>query len=474
MSGAEDEVHAVLSAALTGLTGLTGKDRLTVAEFGAAGAVIVRVYRDENGTPRAEEPRPEARAAALRSAESFYRELNPAFIVRTAESLPAELAGLLPGHRGVPVYQCRTPLKKLVQSAIGVSPLVLSYELALLTPLPDGRLEVTSRPLFPVGAETGHETRLTVRCAAADGDGTAFAVVTREPRPDIPPRERRLRPVQIQSAVVPPGTFQVTARLERPGRVSFQGIPGLLGSSPGPPAAVRQAWDERLLAVPDRLARSEPVHLVCLVEVSGGEQRLAGRLEWLAKLVKEAESGLRDLRVSVLAYGPHSVSWSVDEEPYRLLAWLGSAQTAEQALNGLADQVSGPREYLDAAQLECVLEGLARHLPDGDGRPVVVTAGGRPPHPPGMDTGTGIIPCPDRVDWTAQLDRIGALGATFGALRDERSTGAVWRALGRDAAATVDVVDIADFAARLGLHEAARPAPFPFADQSVPQLAAHR
>jgi hypothetical protein len=471
---AEDEVHAALSDALARLT---GNSRFTVVEFGAAGATIVRVYRDENGTPRPEEPRAEVRASALRDADTFYRELDPAFIVRTSDALPGELPRLLPApddsqvtvgrpfRRGVPVFRCDTPLKELVKTAIRVSPLVLGYELAVLAPLPDGRLGLSSRPLFPVGAETGHEVRFQVRCAATDATGTAFAVVTREPRPDIPPRDRELQPVQLQSVTVAPGTYQVTARLDRPGRVTFHGVPGLPDLPPASRGTLRAAWDARRRSIPDRLVSADPVHLVCLVEVSGGEERLRGRVEWLAKLIGEAESGARTLSVSVLGYGPHSVSWAVDEEPYRLLAWEAPGPVAEQALRGLVDRVADEREYLEAAQLECALEGIARHLPEAQGRPVLVTAGGRPPHPPGMDTDTGIIPCPDRVAWAPQVERISALGATFGALHDQRSRGAAWQALGRDAAAaTGDAVDLVDFAARLGLRESDRSAPLPFTD----------
>lgn len=465
MNGAEDEVH---NALLDALAGLSGSSRFTVVEFGADDVTIVRVYRDENGTPRPEYPRPEVRAAAMRSPEAFYRELHPAFVVRTPDELPGELTRFLPGltagPRPVPVYECRTPLKELVKAAVTVCPLVLKYELAVLEPLGDGRVELAGRPLFPVGAETGHETRIRVRCEATDGDGIAFAVVTREPRPDIAPRDRRLQPVQLQTAVVPPGSYQLTARLERPGRVTFHGIPGILGTSPPDRDELLLAWEERRSRVPERLPRSEPVHLVCVVETSGGEQLLADRIEWLTKLVKEADSSARRLSVSVLAYGPHSVSWAVDEEPYRLLAWLTSGEAAVQALGGLADRTVDKRAYLEAAQLECVLEGLARNLPNCEGRQVLVTAGGRPPHPARMDTGTGIIPCPDRVDWTAQFDKLSALGTAFGAIRDPGRRAEVWHALGRDAAATGDVVDIVDFAARLGLRETGQAAPFPFID----------
>jgi hypothetical protein len=82
-----------------------------------------------------------------------------------------------------------------------------------------------------------------------------------------------------------------------------------------------------------------------------------------------------------------------------------------------------------------------------------------------MDIRTTVIPCPDRVNWRWQVDKIGSLGATFGALRDSDARGEIWRMLGRDAMATVDdAVDMPDFAARLGLRTAAQTVLFPFVD----------
>src|ERR1700743_1861796 len=89
MIGAEDEVHDALSDELARITGAA---RFTVVELGAAGATIWRVYRDENGTPRAEQPR--VRASSLQHPDAFYREVDPAFIVRTAADLPDDLLGL--------------------------------------------------------------------------------------------------------------------------------------------------------------------------------------------------------------------------------------------------------------------------------------------------------------------------------------------------------------------------------------------
>lgn len=458
MIGAEDEVRDALSDELARLTGNT---RFTVVEFGVIGPTIWRVFRDANGTPRAEQPR--VHAAALKDPDAFYREVNPAFIVRTAVSLPDELLVLLPGARGVPVYECRTPLEDQVREAIRDSPLVLGYELAVLKQVPAGRpdagrLVLTGHQLFPPGVTQGHRAVVRVRCEPTDGDGTVFAIVTRDRRPDMPPNAQPLRPVHIQYAPVPADTYEVTAVLTRPGRVLLQGLPVPLSKFTG-------SWDSVKDQVPDRLASAEPVHLVCLVEVSGGADLLELRIDRLSQLIDEAEKGAGRLTVSVVAYGPHSVAWSVDEQPVAVRSWVGTGARAEQELRALSGRTPETREYRRAAQLECALEIVARHLSDRDGRPVIVTAGGRPPHPHAMDTRTTLIPCPDRVNWKWQHDKIRTLGALFGALRDSGARGEIWRSLGADIVATVDdPVDMQDFATRLGLREAAQTIPFPFAD----------
>jgi hypothetical protein len=461
MSGAEDEVHFVLSEALSRLT---GSSRFTVAGFTGSGAVIVRIYRDANGTPRPEEPRPEVRAAALRSADAFHREFNPVCIVRTDDVLPPELHRLLADTRGVPVLECQTSLKQLVLDAIRMSPLVQGYELAVLRKLPDDRVELAGTPLFPVGSSWGLEVRVQVTIEPTDSEGTTFAVVTKDPRPEIPPLEREFLPVQVESAVVDSGSRELTVRLERPGKVTFEGL-SPLGTSPTAPAELWRLWNDRRRRVPERLSKAARVHLVCLVEATGGDTLLNHRIDRLAKLISEAEQGVSELNVSVISYGPHSVSWALDEEPYRVRLWAGPAQAAERALRVLPGRVASDLEYPLAAQLECVLQGVATHLADEDGRPVIVTAGGRAPHPHEMDTTTGIIPCPDRVHWRGHVKTIDSLKASFGALRDPSCSSAIWGELGRDASGTVDdAVDIADFAARLGLRGAGQTVPFPFID----------
>jgi hypothetical protein len=485
MTGAEDEVHEALSDELARLTG--NGTFTTIAEFGAdALPVVWRVHRDEHGTPRAQ--RLSVSAAALRDPDAFYRAYDPAFIVRTSDVLSGELLALLhgasqihsasqvqgafqaQGARLVPVYECRVSLEEQLREAIRTSPLELGYELAVLSEVPRGRpdagrLELTGHPLFPMGASHGDQVTVRVRCAPTDGHGTTFAVVTRDPRPNVPPKDRELRPVQLQTAPVPPGTSELTVELARPGRVVFHGLPAEFGKPVTSPDELRSGWADIRRRIPERLVRTEPVHLVCLVEVSGGDERLHLRIDRLVKLVTEAEAAIGRLVVSVVAYGPHSVAWAVDEEPISVRTWAATSERAEQELQGLAVRRPDEREYLRAAQLECALAWLARYLSDADGRPVLVTAGGRPPHPHRMDPRTQLIPCPDRVNWKPQVDRLSELGTVFGALRDRQWRGDIWQALGQKVMATVDdPVDMPDFAAALGLREQGQSVPLPFID----------
>lgn len=455
----DDYVQNALSDELARLTPDT---RFTVIELGAGGATVIRVYRDRNGTPQAEEPRLSASARA--DPDAFYREVSPAFIARTSASLPDELRDLLRGSGGVRVYDCQSSLKDHIRAAIRDSPLVLGYELAVLKRVPDGRsgagnLYVAGQQLFPPGASRGQQTPIRVRIEPTGGDGTVFAVVTREPRPDVPPNSRRLQPVQVQSAVVDPGSYELRAVLTRPGRVQLEGLPAPLEGCARP-------WDDLQRLVPQRLVTPGRVHLVCLLEVCGGDQKLQPRIDRLEELIRVAATGARQLLVSVVAYGPHAVAWAVDDEPIDIRAWAVPSAVALEALDGLTGRKEDEREYCRAAQLECALQAVGRRLSPRDGQPVLVTAGGRSAHPSGMDTRTQIIPCPDRVSWHAELNRLRGIPVrAFGALRDQEWRGDIWPELGRDATATVDAaVDMGSFAAALGLREAAQVVPFPFID----------
>jgi hypothetical protein len=398
--------------------------------------------------------------------ERFCRCVAPKFIVRTPRPLPSALSGLLSGAGPeVPVYTCQASLPELLRAAVRESPLVLAYELAVLRSVPTSssgpsRLVLTGLPLFSPGETQGCQVSIRVNCEPTDDEGTVFAVVTREPRPDLPRQAQPLRPLQIQAAVVPPGRYDLTAVLARPGQVRFQGLRAVL-------RACGRTWADLEQLVPGQLAAQVPVHLVCLIEVCGGDDRLKQRIYRLEELITKAQTGARPLRVSVVAYGAHGVAWKVEDRPPEIRAWAAPGGQAINALRGLVSHQADEREYLRAAQLECALKLVRERLAATGGRPVLVTAGGRPAHPPGLDTSTLIIPCPDWVDGTSELGRLASLpGITFGALRDPRCRGGVWDQLGQHAVATVDdAVDMESFAADLGLLAAAQTVPFPVIGQ---------
>ena len=359
----------------------------------------------------------------------------------------------------------RTPLPELLRAAVRESPLAAGYELAVLKRVPasrtgPARLVLTGQPLFSPGETQGWQVSIRVTCEPTDAEGTAFAVVTREPRPDLPRQAQQLRPLQIQAAVVPPGSYDLTAVLARPGQVRFQGLPAALGSS-------GRSWEELERLVPGQLATQAPVHLVCLIELCGGDDRLKQRLYRLEELISRAQIGARPLRVSVVAYGAHGVAWKVEDSPPEIRAWAAPGDQAINALRGLVGRQPDEREYQRAAQLECALALVRERLAATGGRPVIVTAGGRPAHPPGLDTSSLIIPCPGWVDGMSELGRLLSMpGITLGALRDPTCRGGIWDQLGQHAVATVDdAVDMESFAAGLGLCVATQTVPFPVIEQ---------
>jgi hypothetical protein len=471
----DDEVHEALCDELGRLS---GSATFTVAEFAVGTASIFEISRDEHGTPAAVRWKYSCEDGALRAKqedrwsqvladpERFYRCVAPRFIVRAPQPLPSGLSDLLSGPRPeVPVYICQASLLELLRAAVLESPLALGYELAVLRRVPAGRsgasrVVLTGLPLFSPGETQGCQVSIRVTCEPTDAEGTAFAVVTREPRPDLPRPAQPLRPLQIQAAVVPPGSYTLTAVLVRPGQVRFQGLPAPLG----PPV---RSWAELGRLVPGQLAEPLPVHLVCLIELCGGDDRLKQRIYRLEELITKAQTDARQLRVSVVAYGAHGVAWKVEDQPPEIRAWAASGPKAINALRGLVSRPPDEREYQRAAQLECALKLVRERLAAADGRPVIVTAGGRPAHPPGLDTSTLIIPCPHWVDGAWELGRLlGLPGITLGALCDPKCRGGLWDQLGQHAVATVDdAVDMESFAAGLGLLAAAQTVPFPLVEQ---------
>jgi hypothetical protein len=467
MSG-DEAVHDTLSDELASL-GLTG--HFTLVEFNEDGLAVWTVRRDKGGTPQASKS-PVTLDPDGDPASSYERRIAPLLgdrlllIACTSPQARGELLDLICKRRRVPVHYCQTPLDAQLRDAITGSSLVLDYGLAVLVQRPGtGEVSRTVQQLFAPGASRGSTARVRVRCAPTDGHGTSFAIVTRPPRPDIPRGELPLWPVQVQCAAVPPGGYELEATLSRPGRVKLTGLPANLQSDGTP-------WADLCAQVPARLPEAGPVHLVCALEVSGAEERVRDRIDRLEQLITLAGVNVKRLAVSVIAYGPHSVAWHAPERPASTVARAVDGTQAVRALRGLAGGRPAPdpavdREYPDAAQLECALEAAGRLLAGDGARPVLVTAGRRPPHPPAADPGSDLLPCPDGVDWERQFHSLAGLpGITFGALCDQAARDPVWRRLGRDARATVDdAVDIERFAADLGLRVPGQVIPFPFIDE---------
>ena len=464
MSGDE----ATLAALSFELGRLANGASYTAAEFTAQGVTVWTVSRDDKGTP--ERPRyteltdvPEADPAAL--ADFYTERMAPqlgrlVLAVHSPSDYPADLLTLLLDRYQMPVYECQAPLRDHLRSAITVSPLRVGYELVVLRQTRDGRLAMDLRPLFPQDACSGYSTdEFTVQCPPTDDHGTIFAVMIREHGAGTTPASPRLRPIEIQSAKVSPGEYSISAHLVRPGHVAFHGLPVQLR-----PEA--RTWQEIVRTVPERLPPPRPAHLVCMLEVSGPEH-LEHRIERLEELISAAEASGLLLRVSVVTYGPHAVERRALEEPATVVAWAARSDHAIRKLSALKSRATAKNEYPRAAQVECALRAVAGMFtsknPGKDGRAVLVTAGARPPHPDRVDIQTEIIPCPYRVSWQKIFSSLcGTLpGLRFGALCDPGAVGSVWTFLGRDAIEEVEVVDVAGFAAKLGLLGAVPSVPFP-------------
>jgi hypothetical protein len=459
--------ESALEALSAELAQLANGSSFTAAEFTAEGVTLWTVSRDDKGTP--ERPRytefadvPETDPDAL--ADYYADRLAPrlghlVLVARSPAGHPVHLLDLLLNQRHVPVYECQRPLMEDIRSAITVSPLRAGYELVVLRQRQDGHLMMGLRQLFPPDAVSGYSTDFTIQCAPTDDRGTVFAVMIRERAADATPANPRLRPVELQSAKVPPGEYAVSAQLVRPGHVAFHGLDIVLEPE-------TRTFREIAQTVPERLPSTHPAHLVCLLEVSGPEY-LEHRIERLEELIGAAEMSGQQLKVSLITYAPHSVERVVPEEPVNVVAWATRSDLALRKLAALKGRVAPEKEYPRAAQLECALHTAAGMFigrnPEKDGKPVLVTVGTRPPHPDRVDIHTEIIPCRHKVNWQKTFNGLceALPDLKFGALCNAGAVGNVWTFLGRDAIEEVEVVDVPAFAAKLGLCDPVRAVPFP-------------
>ncbi len=454
-------VRQALAADLGAITG--GDATFKIVEFAADAVTVWTVSRDSNGTPHASR---ELLTGLHGDPEAFYQQrLAPrtgTTRLRVVHGIAgedprreAELGVLRARRPDALFHRCGTPMGEMLRQVVRESPITRFYELVALAERGEGRRLVTDNiPLFPPGARRGDVEMFQLRCVSGGPRGTVFAVVSRD---DYAIGEPALSVTSVQ---LPPGTHSVTARLERPGRVDFE----FEGPSVDPRRDERRVPD-MLAALPERLIRLPAVHVVCLIEVSGEKPQVQDRIDRLTELVAMIDTPDRDVKVSVVSYGPHAFDDQEREEEVCARAWVVDAATALFALSDLRGQPRPRDEFTLAAQLECALAEVARHADPIDGRLVLVTAGSRPPHPRVADVHAHrIIRCPQRRDWRDELSGLASLpGTAFGAFTDRDAFGLspVWEQLGRNAIGAVAGTDTARFAAALGLAGEAQQIPFP-------------
>jgi hypothetical protein len=456
MSG-NDAFDQALSAAVAQLA---DGAVVTVAEFGTEGVVFWEIRRDGNGTPQARQRPPSPSPTKEDPKDPDGQRPDPLpeissqlFIVcSTADERPHDVFDALrDAHRDAPVFSCSRPVAEHLRGAIKDSALTRWYELVVLRRTRSGKLGMDGHPLFPPGAQRGYSQQFRISCEPSDSSGTVFAVVTRH--------GRQFQIVSLQSGDVPPGRYEPTAVLDRPGRVVFDGLPTTLRPDSRP-------WPTIVQNIPERLDQVPPAHLVCLIEVSCSTKRLEHRIDRLEQLITSADQGNAQLAVSLVTYGPHAFDHREHDEPASVLAWGVCTDQALDTLRQVRKRKPPEDEYPWAAQLECALDAVAARLTVDDGRPVVVTVGSRPPHPARMDIRTEILPCPKRNNWRWPLGRLKAMpGIAFGALRDEGKSEVLWAQLSRDARQPLDVVDVAGFAADVGLCPTLRYVPLPLSEE---------
>ncbi|MEV0406905.1 hypothetical protein [Actinoallomurus sp. NPDC050550] len=268
-------------------------------------------------------------------------------------------------------------LERLVED----SPLHQPYELVVAAVHPASReVMLQSRQLFPVGARPGDETVLPVRCVSSDENGTVLATVTWH---DGDPRLLSINSVKLR-----PGTYRLRAVLDGPARVRFVEPAGV--------APDERRWSELLSLIPERLEPSvAAVDLVCGVELGGGREAVDARLRLIRELIKILDEECSEpdlLRIAILGYGDHPLDSRLDDRRVVRGAWLAPAA---EALTTLARLRAVESEYHEAAPVEDMLfEAVGRIVrTTGVRKTVLMTVGGRPPHPPRASE-SRVLPCP--------------------------------------------------------------------------------
>jgi len=464
---------------------------LTIAEFSPAQLTLWKIRLDSAGIPHVVQHGRDwhsLRAFGSLDEAGLLDQIRPAddgdlIVARTGpdaaggadrDALDAD-AAFAAGKRGFPgagSFRSRPSADDLLEEATARVPLPSSlwYELVLLRRSRSGRLEFTAQQLFLPEARRGDTRQFTIRCEPSDDNGTVFAVAARDAAFEF-------QLVSMASAKVPPGGYQLTATLLRPGRVRFDGLPVKLRTD-------SRNWLDVLAQVPERLDKYGPAHLIVAVECAGTDEEVEARIDRARQLIDavgEAADG--PVTFSLLTFSAHAHSRRGHEDPVTAVGWAqGDPRDLIPRLRALHKRRSDERalrneervrrgetpdlQYPRAAQVECMLAEAGRRLrgPEsaGTGRPALVTIGARPAHPHRIDPVSEILPCPRRQDWRVILPSLAQehAGMAFGAVRDGAEDpddfrvsplDEIWDHLGTDVKASTDAFDAHAFAVGLGL-----------------------
>jgi hypothetical protein len=424
---------------VSAIAALSGDRELTVIEAGPAGPATFQVRLDQAGIPRLTE----SHKAGWDSGDLTSAPAEPGealVLVNTAPGMLARLDVLLAANPDAPIWAIPgADVWALLADVIADSPIQQSYGLVVAR-LGDGRVWLSSEPLFPKGAKRGAVAELTVRNECTDEHGTVFAVVSWQ--------ESTPRLLSADSARLPPGTHRVRAELRGPGLVRF--------TDPASLTSDGRSLSELIDSIPYSLNTGHEAHLICAIEVGGEAAQVAARLYCAEKIIKTIAREWPEpaqLKVGVVAYGGHRLERRQTGDPVMVASWRAAPTEAIRALGRLGAADLG---YPDAAQVEDMLAAVARRLAPAEvaeqRRTILVVLGDRPPHPP---VATGAIPpCPNRLNWEELLHRlVQRPDFTMAAVRDQPSApgAAAWARLGSSALESLDRLDATALAVRLGL-----------------------
>jgi hypothetical protein len=343
-------------------------------------------------------------------------------------------------------------VRPTLANAIAEQPLRARYGL-LTAEVRDSVVTLVPQPVFEPGDRPGRSVTISVRCPPGGIDhDTTLAIVAPGPRP-IATWSARLRP----GAPVP-----IEVRLDGPGRVQLVSPVGRATDSGDLAELIRRS--------PPRLdVHTEPVDLICLLELNGLPDVVARRRRLLSGLLELIAADLPlPPSVAVYGYADHFVR-GVDRVVHG--RWLAPVSKARDALDALPPAAA--RWHQHAAPLEDALHEVWLQCEGRVAlrRRVLLVVAGREPHPMAVrDVPRPAQACPHNHDWAASVTRLAGAGVARRLVVLDRVPGetSVWRHLGSDYLNTLDETTPRRLAVAMSLISADKISyPFPLADTPV-------